>query len=204
MATDGDLLLAAIRANTWEDTPRLMYADWLEEQGEGVRAVYIREKVKLQEVYEVTRLGPSDSLEFRGVTVAKGDRRLKGGGVYPDGNLYWHRGFCFRAEVHSESMNWVPYICKDHPIEEVRLVDKEPAASEDWGWVWEPGYNQWRADQVPFYIAKAGKWKAKMEGGLMFYAFPTSLEAYEALDKAVSIWGHEMAAGFSEGWDKEE
>ncbi len=34
MATDGELLLRAILANPAEDTPRLVYADWLQEQGE--------------------------------------------------------------------------------------------------------------------------------------------------------------------------
>lgn len=39
---DGDALLAAIIANPEEDTPRLMYADWLTEQGQHDRAEFIR------------------------------------------------------------------------------------------------------------------------------------------------------------------
>jgi uncharacterized protein (TIGR02996 family) len=40
--SDGDLLLAAIREHPEEDTPRLVYADWLEENGQPDRAELIR------------------------------------------------------------------------------------------------------------------------------------------------------------------
>lgn len=39
---DGDALLAAILAHPDEDTPRLVYADWLQERGRGERAELIR------------------------------------------------------------------------------------------------------------------------------------------------------------------
>src|SRR5262245_57542211 len=45
MLSDRDALLAAIRANPEEDTPRLMFADWLDEQGDDAsraRAEFIR------------------------------------------------------------------------------------------------------------------------------------------------------------------
>jgi len=45
--TDGDALLRAIIAQPDEDTPRLMYADWLDEQGEAQRAEFIRVQVAL-------------------------------------------------------------------------------------------------------------------------------------------------------------
>src|SRR5690242_18641709 len=40
--TDGDALLAAILANPDDDTPRLVYADWLQENGDQDRAEFIR------------------------------------------------------------------------------------------------------------------------------------------------------------------
>jgi uncharacterized protein (TIGR02996 family) len=45
--TDGDALLAAILAHPGEDTPRLMYADWLDENGEPARAEFIRVQVAI-------------------------------------------------------------------------------------------------------------------------------------------------------------
>ncbi|HJZ56263.1 MAG TPA: TIGR02996 domain-containing protein, partial [Gemmataceae bacterium] len=48
--TDEHALLAAIREHPEEDTPRLVYADWLDEQGGQAnrdRAEYIRAAVEL-------------------------------------------------------------------------------------------------------------------------------------------------------------
>lgn len=45
--TERDALLAAILSSPVDDTPRLIYADWLEERGEVERAEFIRVQVKL-------------------------------------------------------------------------------------------------------------------------------------------------------------
>ncbi|MBN9119791.1 MAG: TIGR02996 domain-containing protein, partial [Planctomycetes bacterium] len=65
MLSDRDALLAAIRANPEEDTPRLMFADWLDEHGQPERAEFIRAQCELarladdgsdsQPVYEFLR-----------------------------------------------------------------------------------------------------------------------------------------------------
>jgi uncharacterized protein (TIGR02996 family) len=44
--TDGDALLAAVIANPDEDTPRLIYADWLQENGQPDRAEFIRLQIE--------------------------------------------------------------------------------------------------------------------------------------------------------------
>lgn len=44
---DGDALLRAILAHPDEDTPRLMYADWLDENGQPERAEFIRLQILL-------------------------------------------------------------------------------------------------------------------------------------------------------------
>ena len=41
MLSDRDALLVAIRANPEEDTPRLMFADWLDENDDATRAEFI-------------------------------------------------------------------------------------------------------------------------------------------------------------------
>jgi uncharacterized protein (TIGR02996 family) len=46
--SDPDALLSAITANPDEDTPRLVYADWLDEHGEAERAEFIRVQCKLE------------------------------------------------------------------------------------------------------------------------------------------------------------
>jgi uncharacterized protein (TIGR02996 family) len=47
MTDDGEALLRAICEQPWEDTPRLMYADWLEENGQPERAEFIRLQIEL-------------------------------------------------------------------------------------------------------------------------------------------------------------
>jgi len=55
---DHDALLRAIGEHPEEDTPRLMYADWLEENGEPERADFVRNQVAL------ARFEPSDSARY--------------------------------------------------------------------------------------------------------------------------------------------
>lgn len=50
--SDGDRLLAAIWAHPADDTPRLMYADWLQEQGQHARAEFIRLQCELAHLDE--------------------------------------------------------------------------------------------------------------------------------------------------------
>jgi uncharacterized protein (TIGR02996 family) len=49
MQSDGNALFLAICAQPWEDTPRLAYADWLDENGDPRRAEYIRLEVAIEE-----------------------------------------------------------------------------------------------------------------------------------------------------------
>lgn len=60
MTDDGSALLAAIIAHPAEDTPRLVYADWLDENGQHERAEFIRVQVELSR-------GP-DGIDCRRIT----------------------------------------------------------------------------------------------------------------------------------------
>ncbi|AMV23085.1 Leucine Rich repeats (2 copies) [Gemmata sp. SH-PL17] len=50
MSSDRDALLAAIRANSEDDTPRLVFADWLDENGDAARAEFIRSQCEFARV----------------------------------------------------------------------------------------------------------------------------------------------------------
>lgn len=52
MLSDRDALFAAVCANPEEDTPRLMFADWLDEHGEPERAEFIRLQCELARLAE--------------------------------------------------------------------------------------------------------------------------------------------------------
>jgi uncharacterized protein (TIGR02996 family) len=53
--SDEDALLSAIAAHPGEDTPRLMYADWLDEHGQPVRAEFIRVQVEIARLESLSR-----------------------------------------------------------------------------------------------------------------------------------------------------
>jgi uncharacterized protein (TIGR02996 family) len=96
--SDEDALLAAIAAHPDEDTPRLMYADWLDEHGDPVRAEFIRVQI---EAARVERLSQAE--QTRAAAVLKRDRVLTA--VYRDellgplaplarsADTYFRRGF---------------------------------------------------------------------------------------------------------------
>ncbi len=46
MTSDGDALFRAICEQPWEDTPRLIYADWLDENNDPLRAEFIRVQIE--------------------------------------------------------------------------------------------------------------------------------------------------------------
>jgi uncharacterized protein (TIGR02996 family) len=50
--SDEDALLNAIAAHPEEDTPRLMYADWLDEHGQHIRAEFIRVQIEIAQKKE--------------------------------------------------------------------------------------------------------------------------------------------------------
>lgn len=60
--TDGEALLAAILDAPDDDTPRLVYADWLSENGDEARAEFIRVQVELAQVNaERSQAAPTSS-----------------------------------------------------------------------------------------------------------------------------------------------
>lgn len=67
--TDGEALLAAILAHPDADTPRLMYADWLDENGQGERAEFIRVQIAIANEMKCEPAG-KDSLYLVGWRVA--------------------------------------------------------------------------------------------------------------------------------------
>lgn len=78
--TDGEALLAAILAQPAEDTPRLVYADWLQENGQPERAEFIRVQCKLARTPEpeyktISSLLPDVATYHHGICVEC--RRLK-------------------------------------------------------------------------------------------------------------------------------
>ncbi len=133
MSTDGELLLRAIFNNPAEDTPRLVYADWLEEQGEHDWAEFIRTEVAVEHAPEcpdyMSELGRCPCLRcelrrkvdrLQNCPSAVKWRRLPWGA---SARIDFRRGFLFRLQV--TTAQWLAHadaITAAHPIERVRLT----------------------------------------------------------------------------------
>lgn len=93
--------LAAINANLDEDTPRLVFADWLDENGDANSAAFIRKQIELARlpVWEPTRLR-AECLDYSG---AHGAERPKP--QLPDGVTWadwpFRRGFPAAIRTHN-------------------------------------------------------------------------------------------------------
>jgi uncharacterized protein (TIGR02996 family) len=145
-------LLRAVLENPAEDTVRLVFADWCDENGEGQLAEFIRCAVgeeKLKHTHASGAGGCKRCKMARVVcryieNVAKkqflpwaGDDTIWYGGR----GLSWHR-WCvtfargFVSEVHLPTAAFLRHaesIFARHPVVRVVLTDKSP---EDWGYGW--------------------------------------------------------------------
>lgn len=130
-----------------DDTPRLIYADWLEEHGEEERAEFIRVQCRIahldmgggqlpmgvdrktlqrHERHWIEENRHSIQEQFRPLTVGL-LRQYQPGQFDPEGNVLFSRGFI--AEVRCPLALWLqhgPQIAAAHPVEVVRLTDREP------------------------------------------------------------------------------
>jgi uncharacterized protein (TIGR02996 family) len=125
--TDGDALLRAICANPRDDLPRLVYADWLEENGRPERAAFIRTDVEMarRDEFDPERLRYAARREadpwYRNAVKEVGEQ-------LPDG-LSWsgvpviRRGFPWSISAHQPN-KWrkhAPAITDRYPVEHLSL-----------------------------------------------------------------------------------
>jgi uncharacterized protein (TIGR02996 family) len=115
--SDREALLAAILANPDEDTPRLMFADWLDEHGQPERAEFIRVQIELARLRAAEADLPTDF------------GRLRSNGMPP----YWNRPHDTperisllkrEAELHaSHCKEWITGLpkCATNPLDHIRI-----------------------------------------------------------------------------------
>jgi uncharacterized protein (TIGR02996 family) len=63
--SDRTALLAAICAHPDEDTPRLVFADWCDEHGEGKRAAFIRARIEYHRLRAADTAAPTGAQSIR-------------------------------------------------------------------------------------------------------------------------------------------
>jgi uncharacterized protein (TIGR02996 family) len=142
-------LLNAIYANHDEDTPRLIYADWLDEHGRHDQAEFIRVQIRLEEIHRtIPCLDEMESLLYFGLSRAAGvwhcprdsaERRElayrcrclldihEANWLTPHQELLhnewsWHRGFLDTVEVNAvNSLQSVKQLFRQHPVRRMIL-----------------------------------------------------------------------------------
>ncbi|MBY0457216.1 MAG: TIGR02996 domain-containing protein, partial [Gemmataceae bacterium] len=158
MTTDGDALLRAICENPGEDTPRLVYADWLDENGDPERAEFIRLQCALDagDPFAPDRW----SLLRREWNLLRryGERWVRDDGLsdlvageslwhYPP-NIRFRRGFLDRFWVNSpeEFERKAPILFARAPVTGVRLWAPYTVGSSEGQWFQNTFTNIWNAN----------------------------------------------------------
>lgn len=118
VTTDGDALRRAVLADPDEDTPRLIYADWLDENGQPDRAGFIRAQI------EAVRAGPSGlrarAAEDRAERLRAANRGAWARSVRHVLGAHFERGFVGRVEVEPQS--FVPHAAALFAAEPVQAL----------------------------------------------------------------------------------
>lgn len=114
--SDGDALLRAILEHPAQDAPRLMYADWLQENGNESRAEFIRAQCANRNRFSWF-IGGHDSTGWHPHTHECGDKSEFG----------VSRGFvCEVCLTLAAFVQHAKSLFSAHPIERVTLADKSP------------------------------------------------------------------------------
>lgn len=176
--SDGDALLRAILEYPAEDTPRLVYADWLQENGDEEQAEFIRVQVGLSHRVPLLPEGdPERDGEYnlwerlRSGMLDSALPCLNSLGIFP----YWIpsvgqsrcgvyvRGFVSEICLPLAAfMKHAPALFAAHPIERVTLTDRESRMDfpyDEFPWfTWFPVREIWvQSERWDVPIALAGR-----------------------------------------------
>lgn len=216
MNTEESALLRAVLLDPEDDTPRLVYADWLEEHGQGDRSHLIQMQCDGRKV-------PLAVSDFRrwfkpwwgngtpfSVSAAKGRCRAVvrdavgfGGGVRraPPPSIGVRRGFTEELVMPcGDFMRMADFLFQRHPIKQVVLTDREPAAS----FLHPDGFRWWFATDedngaavavlgADLYLVLDKMFRGANSQSEDSPYFPTREAAIDALSAACVAYGRSLA-----------
>ncbi len=126
--TDGDALRRAVIANRDDDTPRLIYADWLDENGQADWAAFIRaqlEAARAEPFSPAARIAASGADRLLNLHQKVWTRHLYGRVTDPP---RFQRGFIEHVAVEPKSVTSISAIFDVEPLQSLRFVRTgEPA-----------------------------------------------------------------------------
>lgn len=197
----GACLLRHVLEAPGDDVPRLVYADWLEDNGQPERSEFIRVQVELEKLRQMTGSEP-DYNPYRLWALIDAESRYdyeRGVWLHQSwpgwpmsSSCCWSRGFVSRIELpaadFTEANARALFSCQ--PITEVVLAGKRPVQVGDGRWQWF--CENWAPDPInlPYHL-----WQMvnPMQPGAVFGEWPTEPLALAALSAACVRWGRGLA-----------
>jgi uncharacterized protein (TIGR02996 family) len=184
------LFLLAVLENPADDLVRLAFADWLDEHEELHRADVIRRGVRKPKRFTFA-VGAPAVISYRSGHL--GAVEVVAAPAVPGVAFTTCRGFVEGITCSTvDFLTHAPYLFKLHPLETVRLTDREPFDMAENGVYWEPGYRYDSPWQIPFALSELLSRKANFLGGLMIYDYPDRDAAHAALSAAAIAYGRPL------------
>jgi uncharacterized protein (TIGR02996 family) len=173
---------AAIVAAPDDDTPRLVFADWLDEHGDAARAEFIRVQCELAKLEETDLLGKDKERTARYTVLYRREQELLAthhkAWLRPLSEIFaplsvigWHGTFRrgFVEEVACTSQDWLAKgdaLLACYPIRLVRLTDLVFVTGALWGW-----------EVTPRDVHSGGEFTCRRFPGVTFELPPAFWEA---------------------------
>jgi len=199
--SDGDALLRAILLNPADDVARLVYADWLQENGDEPRANFIRASVEIDKLPGCGHPSPLGHSECRWCQLFVTEQNYLGSkdaipkralryGQAPRGAF--RRGFIFTAAPTLEQfMDNARFLFRAHPIENVSLRDSPLTRQNVWPHGLLPGYSETSLPGVLFDCLVRHPHCFAFPGppGAVFVAFRDTSDALLTMSDACVAYG---------------
>lgn len=120
--SDGEAMLAAIRENPADDTLRLVFADWLDENGDHYWAEYIRRTVN------PTKTNANWRRAATGIMSWHWDQSALGGDRRRLTSCRLKRGFVEAIVLPAHKIPDIVRIVQIHPVEWLNVYDRQPGS----------------------------------------------------------------------------
>lgn len=117
-----DSFLQAIREAPEDDTPRLIYADWLDEQGQSERAEFIRAQIQIAQLSSGSRRAAIVRRRARELLAAHSELWLKDLPKWARRRCEFHRGFVMH--VHCTALQFIKHgeqLMRAAPVRSLRV-----------------------------------------------------------------------------------